>query len=359
MMPETFITAYLLTARQNLQDLQLQTEDPSKSQQTSKIGIQQARRSSFLDLPYDVRFEIYSAFFAIHTVTETKHHGNSTVWDTLRRKRGNTKRRANAQDKLPILLTRKRIFTEAAPLFHRLHLFRVPILDEAYGPSPEIAVGVKYILQKLERIALFYEKGTRDSSRGTNVSKSLALLPQCCPQLKELSVEVQLGSRAQFSKKLLSALRSVWTHLEYLRLTVSHPVRKSRIALLPSIAPGVQLFQQLDDGGVRPYPCFDRMDPKATVSILFFDRRRTDGQVDEPQRVQKIESRISGSEADDGSDTTASQIDDYEYDYDNDYLDNESFGNESDDYFEGNYVSDDTYYAFHPWEGRTEELYEF
>ena len=283
----------LLKAQDDLQNLQIQDKHQSKHQQGFENGAewtQQAKHVTFLDLPFDIRFMIYKAFFGLQAFgihewqpylkgfsngTDTRSHAQNFhgVKPLLKSLASDSMRRVTAHNKVSLLLTSKSVLHEASTLLYQLHTFHVPTLGKAFEPPPEISISVGKVLNQIERIALVYETPVCDAAYEYRVIWHIALMLRCFPQLKELSVEFQLRIRSQFGEKIRRALQSAWPRLELLRVCVLHDKWNSCLNL-SSIAPGFQWFKELEDGRIRPAPlpeCF-RPEPRKTTFLV--DRRR-------------------------------------------------------------------------------------
>ena len=254
-------------------------------------SIRQAKHVTFLDFPFDIRFMIYKEFFGHQDFSDREwqtylksftgriysrsHVQNShTVMPLLQSLASNNMRRVTAHNKISLLLTRKSIFSEASGLFYQLHTFYVPTPDELHKRPVEISTTVQAVLDKIERIALFYEESTYDSAYNRNFNRHISVLPVLYAQLKVLSIDFQ-GFNFQFDEGIMLALQTIWTDLQLLRLCIFHKKREAlRTMNLSSIAPGFHWFRELEDGSaqVESYP--HRIRPGAGASVFLVNRRR-------------------------------------------------------------------------------------
>ena len=183
------------------------------------------------------------------------------------------RRRVTAHNKISLLLTRKSIFHEASGLFYRHHTFSVPTLNKSWAIPPEISTGVQRVLNNINLVALTYEASICNSTYGNRVSRHLAMLPKMVSQLKELSVEFQVGFRYKCDEEIMLALQSSWLKLEMLKLCMLCPKRNTPTIDISSIAPGLQWYRELKDGGTQPERFPERIKLEAGKGIFFIRRR--------------------------------------------------------------------------------------
>ncbi|MDI1493524.1 MAG: hypothetical protein OHK93_005314 [Ramalina farinacea] len=265
----------------------------SKAQKGLEGGaesIRQTKHVTFLDLPFDIRFMIYKAFFELQGFSDrewqthlkrftasiyNRSHAQKShiVMPLLKSLASNNIRRVTAHNKMSLLLTSKAIFDEASGLFYRLHTFNVPNPDELHKRPAEVSTSIQQVLDKIERIALFHENSIYDSAYSRNFSRHISVLPDLYAQLKVVSIEFQ-GFDFQFDERIMLALQSTWIKLQLLRLCALNKKREIPRVNLSSIAPGFHWYRELEDGGTQPEPLSKRIKLEAGKNTFFVCRRR-------------------------------------------------------------------------------------
>ena len=264
----------------------------SKAQKGLEGGaelIRQTKHVTFLDLPFDIRFMIYKAFFELQGFSDrewqkylkrftasiyNRSHAKKShiVMPLLRSLAPSNIRRVTAHHKISLLVTSKAIFYEASALFYRLHTFHSPSPDELHKRPAEVSTSVQQVLDKIERIALFHEKSTYDPAYSHNFSRHISVLPNLYARLKELSIEFQ-GLMFQSDEGIMLALQSTRMNLQLLRLCVLNDKRETLRMNLSSIAPGFHWFREPEDGQAEAESSPDRIKLGKGKSVFFVRRR--------------------------------------------------------------------------------------
>ncbi|MDI1493500.1 MAG: hypothetical protein OHK93_005290 [Ramalina farinacea] len=217
-----------------------QKQHYSKHQPASDLNVETIRSENergFLDLPLEIRMMVYELFFGAQTFRlrlpgiDSSDPADGAVF-----------LQAKARQKVSLLLANREICVEASSFFHRLHLFRIRLLNTwqfRLVPHYRLSVGIQQTLEVIKHVELKYQNPDLDSAEDYNVSTYLRFLRLGCPALKSLRIEfAQYICFSNSEKESVVELQQLWPRLDSLEVWVEHLDELEEMPQGDFIAPG-------------------------------------------------------------------------------------------------------------------------
>lgn len=201
------------------------------------------QRVHFLSLPLEIRLRVYGLFFAtevykpfelgngIHSVHRATTSiprscpvltSRTSYWPIVKIQYSEE---ATASSKLPLLLTNKKINTEARPLFYRHHTFKFEcgkcesVLPDFHRPGR--AHGPFDWMTKIELTNSRHHFPL--VPRANSLHRQLCMLAKFCSRLRSLKVDYHMSQRA----KPLPRIPDLWARLVHIEMRITSYDRMS------------------------------------------------------------------------------------------------------------------------------------